>query len=55
MDVQFINPFLSAVQGVFKAMLGIQINLGKQSVKTTNLTHCDVTGVIGFAGIRKGC
>jgi chemotaxis protein CheX len=54
MDAQFINPFLVAVQSVFKTMLSIQMTMGKPSVKTTNLTCGEVTGIIGFAGDKKG-
>ena len=54
MDVQFINPFLIAVQGVFKTMLSVQVTVGKPSVKTDNLTRSDVTGVISFDGDKKG-
>jgi chemotaxis protein CheX len=54
MDAEIINPFLIATQNVFKTMLSTQINLGKPSVKTNNLTPGDVTGVTGFAGDKKG-
>ena len=54
MDVKFINPFLIATQNVFKTMLSTQINIGKPSVKTNNLTLGEVTGVMGFAGDKKG-
>ncbi len=54
MDAKFINPFLIATQYVFKTMLSAQINVGKPSVKTNNLTLGEVTGVMGFAGDKKG-
>ncbi len=54
MDATFVNPFLLATQHVFKTMLRKEITLGKPSVKTNNLTLGDVTGVIGFAGDKKG-
>ncbi len=54
MDAKFVNPFLTATQHVFKTMLGTQINIGKPSLKTSNLTLGEVTGVMGFAGDKKG-
>ncbi len=54
MDATFINPFLMATQNVFKTMLGTHINIGKPSLKTNNFTHGEVTGVMGFAGDKKG-
>jgi len=54
MDAKFINPFLIATQNVFKTMLSTQINLGKPSVKANNLTLGEVTGIMGFAGDKKG-
>jgi chemotaxis protein CheX len=54
MDAGFVNAHLVAVQNVFKTMLSIEIALGKPTLKTTKLTLADVTGVIGFAGDKKG-
>lgn len=54
MDAKFVNPFLIATQHVFKTMLSTQINIGKPSLKTSNLTLGEVTGVMGFAGDKKG-
>jgi chemotaxis protein CheX len=54
MDAGFVNAHLVAVQNVFKTMLSIEITLGKPCLKTTKLTLADVTGVIGFAGDKKG-
>jgi chemotaxis protein CheX len=54
MDAGFVNAHLVAVQNVFKTMLRIEITMGKPTLKTTKLTLADVTGVIGFAGDKKG-
>jgi chemotaxis protein CheX len=35
-------------------MLGVGISMGKPALKTTKLTQADVTGVIGFAGDKRG-
>jgi chemotaxis protein CheX len=42
------------VQNVFTTMLGIQIDMGKPSLKNDKLTSGEVTGVMGFAGDKKG-
>ncbi len=54
MDAGFVNAHLVAVQNVFKTMLSTDIVMGKPALKTTKLTNGDVTGVIGFAGDKKG-
>ena len=54
MDASFVNPYLLAVQNVFTTMLGIQIAMGKPNLKNDKLTSGEVTGVMGFAGDRKG-
>ena len=54
MDASFVNPYLLAVQNVFTTMLGIQIAMGKPSLKNDKLTSGEVTGVMGFAGDKKG-
>jgi chemotaxis protein CheX len=54
MDAGFVNAYLFAVQNVFKTMLGVQIAMGKPSLKTNRLTSAEVTGVLGFAGDKKG-
>ena len=54
MDASFVNSYLLAVQNVFTTMLGIQIAMGKPSLKNDKLTSGEVTGVMGFAGDKKG-
>jgi chemotaxis protein CheX len=54
MDAGFVNAYLFAVQNVFKTMLAIQISMGKPSLKTNRLTSAEVTGVLGFAGDKRG-
>jgi chemotaxis protein CheX len=54
MDAGFVNAYLFAVQNVFKTMLGVSITMGKPSLKTNRLTSAEVTGVLGFAGDKKG-
>jgi len=54
MDAGFVNAYLVAVQNVFRTMLQLDIAMGKPSLKKDRLTLGDVTGVIGFAGDKKG-
>ena len=54
MDAGFVNAYLSAVQNVFKTMLRLDIVMGKPILKKDRHTSGDVTGVIGFAGDKKG-
>jgi len=54
MEVKYINPFIMAAQTVFKTMLGIDVQMGKPILKTVNATSGEVTGVMGFAGDKRG-
>ena len=54
MDAGFVNAYLMAVQNVFRTMLGIEITMGKPSLKTNKLTSAEVTGMLGFAGDKRG-
>jgi chemotaxis protein CheX len=54
MDAQFVNAYLLAVQNVFKTMVSMDITMGKPSLKKDRFSSGDVTGVIGFAGDKKG-
>jgi len=54
MDAGFVNAHLVAVQNVFKTMLATEIVMGKPGLKTNRMTSADVTGVIGFAGDKRG-
>ncbi|MGD0231398.1 MAG: chemotaxis protein CheX [Syntrophorhabdales bacterium] len=54
MDAGFVNAYLVAVQNVFKTMLRLDIAMGKPALKKDRHSSGDVTGVIGFAGDKKG-
>ncbi len=54
MDAGFVNAYLAAVQNVFKTMVQLDIAMGKPSLKKDRYTSGEVTGVIGFAGDKKG-
>ncbi len=54
MDAGFVNAYLIAVQNVFRTMIGVDIVMGKPALKANRLTAAQVTGVIGFAGDKRG-
>jgi chemotaxis protein CheX len=54
MEAGFVNAYLAAVQNVFKTMVQLDIAMGKPILKKDRYTSGQVTGVIGFAGDKKG-
>lgn len=54
MEVKFINPFVAAVQAVFKTMLGLDVTMGKPVLKNSRTTSTDISGIMGLVGDRKG-
>lgn len=55
MDVKLINPFISAVQHVFRTMVGSEVSIGQPYVKEDAVGSADVSGVIGLSGDATGC
>ncbi len=55
MNVEYINPFLLAVQNVFDTMINLPYKLGKPTIKKSDLTAFDVSGIIGISGEVIGC
>ncbi len=55
MDVNYINPFVMAVQNVFRTMLSVDVKIGKPYVKTQETASADVSAIIGFSGDAAGC
>jgi chemotaxis protein CheX len=55
MNVEYINPFLLAVQNVFDTMINMPYKLGKPTVKKSDMTAFDVSGIIGISGEVIGC
>jgi len=48
MNADIINPFLSSVVNVLSTMAMLEVSPGKPSVKKDNVSHGDVSGVIGM-------
>jgi chemotaxis protein CheX len=55
MNVEYINPFLLAVQNVFDTMINMPYKLGKPAIKKSDTTAFDVSGIIGISGEVIGC
>jgi len=55
MDVKLINPFISAVQNVFRTMVGCEVSVGRPYIKDDAAGYADVSGVIGLSGDATGC
>jgi chemotaxis protein CheX len=54
MDVRYINPFVSAVQHVFKTMLDLGIFVSKATVRGKERPASEVSAVIGLSGPVTG-
>lgn len=54
MDARFVNCYLKGAQAVFKTMLRMELQMGRPAVKTDRKASGDITGVIGFAGDKRG-
>lgn len=54
MDVRYINPFIAAVQHVFKTMLKTAILVSKPTIRDKNTPDADVSAVIAFSGTATG-
>lgn len=50
MNVEFINPFISALQNVLKTMAQTELKPGKPKKKASEVAHGDVSGLIGMVG-----
>ncbi|UCG17779.1 MAG: chemotaxis protein CheX [Phycisphaerales bacterium] len=54
MDVRFFNPFISAIQSVFKTTLKTEILISKPRVERKDEADADVSAIIGFSGGAMG-
>ncbi|KFZ38844.1 chemotaxis protein CheX [Shewanella mangrovi] len=50
MNVDFINPFLTALLNVTTTMASLQLTPGKPRIKADNYAKGDVSGLIGMVG-----
>jgi chemotaxis protein CheX len=54
MQVEFINPFVSATQNVFKTMLNCDLARGPLRLQHEHTPMHDVSGLIGMSGKCRG-
>jgi chemotaxis protein CheX len=54
MQVEFINPFISATLDVFATMLGCTLTRGPLSLKHEHTPMYEVSGLIGLSGKCRG-
>jgi chemotaxis protein CheX len=54
MDVRYINPFIYAIQNVFKTMLKTEILISKPRAAGKDEADADVSAIIGFSGGAVG-
>lgn len=54
MDVQYINPFVTATLHVLKTMAHTEVKAGKPFLKKEKVARGDVSGLIGLTGEMSG-
>lgn len=54
MRVEYINPFISAVQNTFKTMLDCDVHRGVPVLKEGICPRFEVSGIIGLSGLAIG-
>ncbi len=55
MDIRFVNPFVTAIQNVFKTMIATDTIIGKPFLKgTDDASDADVYAMIGLSGQVMG-
>lgn len=52
--VEHINPFIKATIETFKAMLAVDLKMGKPRLRGDTNTSHDISGIIGISGDAKG-
>ncbi len=55
MDIKYINPFIKAVQNVFKTMIDVPFKLGTPYLKKDPLPPNEISAIIGLSGSVTGC
>jgi chemotaxis protein CheX len=54
MQVELINPFVSAANNVFQTMLNCELARGTLGIKRNNTPEFEVSGLIGLSGNCQG-
>ena len=55
MDVNYINPFLKAIDNIFETMIDVPFTLGQPSLKKNDIPSHEISGIIGITGEVIGC
>ncbi len=55
MNVDYINPFLGALENVFETMIGRPLDIGKPGLRGADSRFYEVSGIIGISGEIEGC
>ena len=53
-DVRYINPFIEAVQSLFRTTLGADVLIGKPALKDKNAPPPEISALIAFSGGAAG-
>jgi chemotaxis protein CheX len=54
MQVEFVNPFISATHDVFRTMLKCELSRGPLALKNGHTPEFEVSGLIGLTGTCQG-
>ena len=54
MDVNYINPFITATINTFKTMMNIDVKPGNPKLKSSPVPTYDISGIIGLSGSAQG-
>lgn len=54
MKIEYINPFIESVFGLFTTMLECPVERGQLSVASETWNSGDVTAIIGLSGLARG-
>lgn len=52
MDVQYVNPFIRSLTNAMETMLAVKPVRLAPMLKSGDLTHGDISGIIGFASVN---
>lgn len=54
MQVEYINPFITAMSNAFMTMLGCELKRGQLSLKDENSPKYEISGIVGLSGKAVG-
>ena len=54
MNVNYINPFLTALDNIFSTMIDVPLALGRPGIKNGSAPDYEISGIIGLSGDVSG-